>query len=89
MNLMSIHSILTKKKFYYFDGCTNNMEDVLYISFSTGLNLRGDVVHLVLGDDNHRISYSKQSIVGQKEIKEIIKEDINDNELMLFLKNIK
>ena len=55
MDLKMLHSIMNRKKFYHFEGKTNDGENNLYISFSIGHNGRGDYVNIRIGDIDNDI----------------------------------
>lgn len=80
MDLKVLHSIMSRKKFHYFKGKTNDRESNLYLSFSTGHNGRGNTVDIRIGDidndincciDNDNIEFKK---VGDNEIFSLIEE---------------
>lgn len=56
MDLKALHSMMGRKKFHYFDGKTNDKENNLYLSFSTGHNGRGNSVDIRIGDIDNDIS---------------------------------
>jgi hypothetical protein len=56
MDLMALHSIMIRKNFYYFEGQTNDRENNLYLSFSTGHGGRGDVVDIRIGDVDNDVN---------------------------------
>jgi hypothetical protein len=49
MDLKALHSMMSRKNFHYFEGQTNN-DNNLYLSFSTGYNGRGNFVDIRIGD---------------------------------------
>jgi len=60
MDLIIVFNILNKKKFYYFEGLTNNKDENIYINASTNHNLRGDFVDLRFGNNNHDLTIIKK-----------------------------
>lgn len=56
MDLKALHSMMGRKKFHYFHGKTNDKENNLYLSFSTGHNGRGNSIDIRIGDIDNDIS---------------------------------
>ena len=55
MDLKSLHSLMTRKNFCYFEGNTNNISDNLFIRFSSGYNGRGNTIDFRIGETNNDI----------------------------------
>ena len=60
MNIKALHSLMTKKGYYYFEGNTNSREDFLYICFSTSNGGRGDAIDLKISNEDSDIIFYKQ-----------------------------
>lgn len=73
IDLIRIHSIMRDKGYHYFDGKTNNINDNLYLDFSTGHNGRGDWVEIKIGI-SHDIRYKNGEFknISQGELFEIL-----------------
>lgn len=56
MDLNALHSMMSRKKFHYFEGKTNDRENNLYLSFSIGYNGRGNSVDIRIGDIDNDIN---------------------------------
>jgi hypothetical protein len=56
MDLKALHSLMSRKKFHYFDGKTNDKENNLYLSFSTLHNGKGDNIDIRIGDIDNDIN---------------------------------
>ena len=56
MDLKKLHSIMSRKKYHYFEGKTNDIENNLYLSFSTLHNSRGNIIDIRIGDTDNDIN---------------------------------
>lgn len=56
MDLKALHSMMSRKNFHYFEGKTNDRENNLYLSFSTGHNGRGNSIDIRIGDIDNDIN---------------------------------
>ena len=81
MDLTVLHSLMSKKKYYYFEGSTNSSHNNLYLSFSTGYNGRGDAIDIRIGVEDNDVKSWSGNIITESS-------NINDNELLLFIENI-
>lgn len=79
MDLNALHSLMSKKKFHYFEGQTNDKKSSLYLSFSTLYNGRGNSVDIRIGDISNDIecwidpTYIKKKNVSDDEVFSLIK----------------
>ena len=62
MELIALHSIMSRKKYHYFYGKTNDADNNLYLSFSTLHNGRGDSIDIRLGGVNNDIIFLLDNI---------------------------
>jgi len=86
---MTIHSIMGKKGYRYFDGVTNDRDNGLFIDFSTGHNGRGDAVELEIFPDytNVKTHVAKTSKEGEY-MERTEYEKVNDAELVKILNSL-
>jgi hypothetical protein len=56
MDLIALHSMMSRKKFHYFEGKTNDRENNLYLTFSTVHNGMGNSVDIRIGDIDNDIN---------------------------------
>jgi len=56
MDLKALHSIMSRKKYHHFEGKTNDIENSLYLSFSTLHNGRGNSIDIRIGDIDNDIN---------------------------------
>lgn len=84
MNLASLHSLMNKKGYYYFEGHTNSNDNDLYISFSTLRNCRGDFVKIRIGEFDNDVEIEIQ-MSSPKPCKEFILNKANDNDFYKFI----
>jgi hypothetical protein len=56
MDLKALHSLMSRKKFHYFEGKTNDRENNLYLTFSKLHGGRGDGVEIRIGDTDNDIN---------------------------------
>lgn len=78
INLTALHSFMNKKKFYYFEGNTNDRDSNLYISFSTLYDGKGNYIEFRLGDNDNDLS----SDINYNKIE---LKNISDNDVFLFI----
>ena len=78
MDLKALHSIMSRKKFHYFEGKTNDRENNLYLSFSTQHNGRGNNVDIRIGDIDNDIN----CCIGTTNIE---LKNVGDNEIFLLI----
>ena len=76
MDLKALLSMMSRKKFNYFEGNTN--ENDLYLSFSKSYNGRGDSIDIRIGDIDNDIDCLIGTISTQKK-------NISDNEVFLLI----
>ena len=78
MDLKALHSLMSRKKFHYFEGQTNDRENNLYLSFSTGHNGSGNSVEIRIGDTDNDINCWINST-------NIEMKNVDDNEIFLLI----
>ena len=78
MDLIALHSIMSRKKYYYFSGSTNTIDNEIYIDFSTGHNGRGNSIDLRIGQKNH-------DIIINTDLGQISLVNLNDSELIQII----
>ncbi len=81
MDLKALHSIMSRKKYYYFEGSTNDREDNLYLSFSTLHNSRGNIVDIRIGDVDSDINCFINNTRTENK-------HITDNDIFAILKEL-
>jgi hypothetical protein len=81
MDLNALHSIMSRKKYHYFEGKTNDSENNLYLSFSTLHNGRGNIINIRIGDINNDIN----CLVNNNRIEN---KQITDNDIFLILEEL-
>jgi len=81
MDLIALHSIMSRKKYHYFEGKTNDRENNLYLSFSTLHNGRGNNVDIRVGDIDNDIN----CLVGNVKTEN---KQITDNDIFLLLEEL-
>jgi len=81
MDLTALHSIMSRKKYYYFEGKTNSRENNLYLSFSTLHNGRGDIIDIRIGDVDNDINCLVDNIRTENK-------QITDNDIFLILEEL-
>ena len=81
MDLKALHSIMSRKKYHYFEGKTNDRENNLYLSFSTLHNGRGNTIYIRIGDTDNDINCLVDNI--RTEYKQI-----TDNDIFLILEEL-
>jgi len=80
MDLQILHSIMNKNKYHYFEGNTNDKND-LYLSFSTLHNNRGNSVDIRIGDIDNDIICLINNIKTEYK-------HINNDEVFIILKDV-
>jgi len=78
MDLKALHSLMSRKKFYYFDGKTNDRNNNLYVSFSTLPNGRGSSLCIRIGDIDNDINW--YDYTNNIELK-----NVSDNEIFSLI----
>ena len=81
MDLKALHSIMSRKKYHYFEGKTNDRENNLYLSFSTLYNGRGNSIDIRIGDTDNDIN----CLVNNNRTEN---KQITDNDIFLILKEL-
>jgi len=81
MDLKALHSIMSRKKYHYFEGQTNDSESNLYLSFSTLHNGRGNYIDIRIGDTDNDINCLVEN--NRTENKQI-----TDNDIFLILEEL-
>lgn len=76
MDLKALYSMMSRKKFNYFDGSTN--ENNLYLSFSEKYGGRGNTIDIRIGRVDNDINCLIGTIPTQKK-------NISDNEVFLLI----
>ena len=56
MDLNALHSLMSRKKFHYFEGQTNDSENNLYLTFSKLYGGKGDFIDLRIGTKDNDIN---------------------------------
>jgi hypothetical protein len=83
MDLKALHSILTKKGFYYFEGQTNPSSSDLNLYFSSGPRGRGTSCEIRIGDKDNDVHLRIRNINGP-DIEYDLK-NVNDNKIFKFI----
>lgn len=60
MDLKSLHSLMSKKGFHYFEGQTCSKDNDLHLCFSTVRNGRGHLVEIRIGDIDNDVIIALQ-----------------------------
>ena len=84
MDLKVLHSLMSRKKFHYFEGQTNDIENNLYLTFSKLYGGKGDGVEIRIGDTDNDINCWINS-TNMDDDYSIKMKNVGDNEIFLLI----